>query len=104
METLIKAFSLGPIDLTLRHYTRNKYDTRQDNVFSIDSKLVRADKSEVLYFINSFLNRNSLFLNLNPENYIAMGQKVERMITQAPLFESNQAINDWLIKNWRSFD
>lgn len=103
METLLKTFSLEPFDLNLRHYIRNKYNVKEVVNLTGLSKLDRTDKSEVLWFINMFINRNSLFLNLSPANYITIGQKVERMLTQAPDFESNDAINDWIVRNWRSF-
>ncbi|PPC94357.1 MAG: hypothetical protein CTY33_04875 [Methylotenera sp.] len=104
METLLKNFSLEPFDLNLRHYTRHKYDVKEADYLTSYIKLDRTDKSEVLWFINTFINQNSLFLNLNPNNYVTTGQKVERMLTQAPDFESNEAINDWVIKNWRSYN
>lgn len=103
METLVKTFSLEPLDLNLRHYTKHKYDGKQAGHLSSYTKLDRTDKLEVLRFINTFINQNSLFLNLSSANYIALGQKVEQMITQVPAFESNEAINDWIVRNWRSF-
>lgn len=102
METLFRRFSLELFDLNLRHYMRHKYPVKEVANLTGISKLDRTDKSEVLCFINMFINRNSLFLNLSPANYITIGQKVERMLTQAPDFESNDAINDWMIRNWRS--
>jgi hypothetical protein len=103
MEALAKTFSLEPFDLNLRHYTKHKYDSKEASYLNSYSKLDRSDKSEVLWFINIFINQNALYLNLSRENYIGIGQKVERMITQAPAFESNEAINDWIVRNWRAF-
>jgi hypothetical protein len=103
MQTLLKTFSLKPFDLKLRHYTKHKYDAQEVSHLNSYNKLDRSDKSEVLWFINMFINQNSLFLNLSPNNYIGIGQKVERMITQAPAFESNEAINDWILRNWQSY-
>jgi hypothetical protein len=49
-----------------------------------------------------FLNKYALGLNLSPDNYIAYGQKVERMITQAPE-QTNAVMFAWLFRNWKIF-
>jgi hypothetical protein len=103
METLTKAFTLELFDLKLQHYTPQNYLNQESRLFMLDdARLRRNDKFEVLSFINLFLNKYALGLNLSPDNYIAYGQKVERMITQAPE-QTNAVMFAWLFRNWKIF-
>jgi hypothetical protein len=103
METLTKAFTLELFDLKLQHYTPQKYLNEESSLLLLDDgRLHRNDKFEVLSFINLFLNKSALALNLSPDNYIHYGQKVERMIRQAPE-QTNEVMRSWLLRNWKIF-
>lgn len=102
METLINAFNLELFDLKLQHYGPQNPSNYLVHLPLNDVRLHRQNQFEVLGFINSFLNKHALALNLNPDNYIASGQKAERMITQAPE-QTNEVLGAWLLRNWKVF-
>ena len=103
METLTRAFSLANFDLKLKHYSLQSQATNAEDLLADHVRLHRDLKPEVLSFINLFLNKNALALNLAPNNYIANGQKAERMIAHAPEHLSIEEMQTWLMKNWRVF-